>query len=138
MELKNNDYAPPEHLRFAKVLRIGVRAGFALLVIGFAAYLAGVLEPVVPIDQLPNYWGLSAAEFARVTGAPTGWAWLAQLGKGDVLNLAGIVWLSAVSSLAVLAVVPIFARRGETAQVIICLLLVAVLALAAANVLAPT
>lgn len=128
-------YASPEQLRYARVLSLGVQAGFVALVVTFILYMAGVLVPLVPVDQLPKYWGLSAAEFAKATGTPTGWAWVAQIAKGDMLNLLGIVVLASVSAVSTLAVVPIFARRGDRAHVAIALLLVLVLAASAANIL---
>lgn len=128
-------YASQEQLRYAKVLSIGVQAGFVILVVSFILYMAGMLTPLVPVDQLPKYWGLSAAEFAKATGMPTGWGWLAQIGKGDILNLLGIVVLASVSAVSTLAVLPIFAHRGEKAHVVISVLLVLVLAVSAANIL---
>jgi ABC-type Na+ efflux pump permease subunit len=129
-------YASPEQLRYAKVLGMGVQVGFGLLVLSFALYLAGVLEPLVPVDQLPKYWGLSAAEFVKVTHTPTGWGWLAEIGRGDMVNLIGIVVLASVSAFSTLAVLPIFARRGETAHLIISALLIVVLIVSASNILA--
>lgn len=131
----SNKYASPEQLRYAKVLSLGVQAGFVILVVCFILYLTGILVPLVPVDQLPKYWGLSAAEFAKATGTPTGWAWLAQVSKGDMANLLGIVVLASVSAVSTLAVLPIFARRGDRAHVAISLLLVLVLAISAANIL---
>lgn len=131
----SNKYASPEQLRYAKVLSLGVQAGFVILVVCFILYLTGILVPLVPVDQLPKYWGLSAAEFAKATGTPTGWAWLALVTKGDMANLLGIVVLASVSAVSTLAVLPIFARRGDRAHVAISLLLVLVLAISAANIL---
>lgn len=131
----SNKYASPEQLRYAKVLSLGVQAGFVILVVCFILYLTGILVPLVPVDQLPKYWGLSAAEFAKATGTPTGWAWLALVSKGDMANLLGIVVLASVSAASTLAVLPIFARRGDRAHVAISLLLVLVLAISAANIL---
>lgn len=128
-------YASPEQLRYARVLSLGVQAGFVILVVSFVLYMSGVLAPLVPVDQLPQYWHLSAAEFAKTTGTPTGWNWVAQIGKGDVLNLLGIVVLASVSAVSTLAVLPIFARRNDRAHVAISILLVLVLAVSAANVL---
>ena len=130
-----NKYASPEQMRYANVLGLGVRAGFVILVVTFVLYLTGVLAPLVPVDQLSQYWGLSAAEFAKATGTPTGWAWVTQIAKGDVVNLLGIVVLASISAVSTLAVLPIFARRGDRAHVAIAVLLVLVLAISAANIL---
>jgi ABC-type Na+ efflux pump permease subunit len=128
-------YASPEQLRYAKVLGIGVQVGFALLVLSFLLYLFGVLPPLVPVDQLPKYWGLPVAEFVKATNTPTGWGWVAQIGKGDMLNLVGIAVLAGISAVSSLAVLPIFARRGEVAHLLIAVLQIIVLAVSASNIL---
>lgn len=126
---------PQEQLRYAKLLDWGTRIGLLVLVLSFAAYLAGLLPGHVPVDQLPAVWGLPVAQYLAQTHTPTGWGWLALLGHGDVLGLAGIAWLAAVSVACLLALVPVYARRGDKAFVAICLAEVLVVALAASGVL---
>lgn len=123
----------PEELLFARVVAFGAKAGFILLVLSFLAYVLGVRQPLVPLDQLPRYWGLPLSQFVRATDAPTGWAWLALTGKGDVLNLIGISTLAAIPAIGYLAVLPIFARRGETALWMIALLQVLALVASACD-----
>jgi ABC-type Na+ efflux pump permease subunit len=132
----SNRYASPEQLRYARVLGAGVKAGFVLLVLTFAVYMSGVLEPLVPVDRLPEYWGLPVKEFVKATNTPTGWGWFALIGHGDMLNLLGIAVLAGVSAVSSLAVLPIFARRGETAHLVICILQILVLVASAANIFA--
>lgn len=129
-------YASPEQLRYAKVLGVGVQIGFVLLVISFFLYMFGVLKPLVPVDQLPKYWGLPVAEFVKATHTPTGWGWVALISKGDMLNLVGIAVLAGISAVCSLAVLPIFARRGEMALLIISVLQIIVLVVSASNILA--
>jgi ABC-type Na+ efflux pump permease subunit len=131
-----NKYASPEQLRYAKVLGVGVQIGFVMLVISFLLYVFGVLQPLVPLDQLPKYWGLSASEFVKATHTPTGWSWLPLVGKGDMLNLVGIAVLAGLSGVSSAAVLPIFAKRRETALLVITLLQIVVLAVSASNILA--
>jgi hypothetical protein len=128
-------YASPEQLRYAAVLGAGVQVGFVLLVLSFLLYVSGVLDPLVPFDQLPKYWGLPVAEFVKATHTPTGWGWVALIGKGDMLNLVGIAVLAGVSAVSSLAVLPIFARRGEMAHLIISVLQIIVLVVSASNIL---
>lgn len=128
-------YASPEQLRYARVLSAGVQVGFVLLVVSFLLYMAGVLTPLVPVDQVPKYWGLSAAEYVKATGTPTGWAWLKLIAKGDMLNLVGIVVLAGISAVSTLAVLPIFTRRREKAHIVISILLIVVLVVSASNIL---
>jgi hypothetical protein len=127
--------APPEQLLYARVLRACVSAGWVLLAFSFLLYLLGLPQPRIPVEQLPQYWGLPVDQFVRATQAPTGWGWLALLSSSDMLNLAGIALLAAASALSSLAVLPVLVRRGELALFAIALLQVIVVALSASNVL---
>jgi hypothetical protein len=124
-----------EELRYAKVLDIGVKIGFVLLVLSFAAYVTGILPPLVPFDRLPEYWGLSAKEFAAATNMPSGWGWVRLIGKGDILTLASIAFLAGLSVVCSLAVLPIFRRRRDIVYLLITVLQIAVLVFAASNIL---
>jgi hypothetical protein len=57
------------------------------------------------------------------------------IAKGDMLNLVGIVVLAGISIVSTLAVLPIFARRGEKALLIISVLLIVVLLVSASSIL---
>ena len=126
---------PPEQELYARLLDWGTRIGLLLLVASFVAYVSGLLPGVVPVDRLPELWTLPVAQFQARTQMPGGWGWLALLGHGDVLGLLGIALLAGVSIPCLLALVPIYAARGEKAYVAICLLEVAVVALAASGLL---
>lgn len=132
---EENKYASAEQLRYANVMGAGVKIGFILLVVSFALYVTGVLKPLVPLDQVSRYWGLSAAEYVKATGTPTGWAWLTVIGKGDMLNYVGIVVLASTSIVSTLTLLSLFKRQGEKAHLIISALLIAVLMASAANLL---
>ncbi len=131
----SSKYASPEELRYARVLDVGVKAGFVLLVFAFAVYLSGILPPHIPFDQLPRYWGLPVREFVKATSMPTGWGWLRLVATGDIVNLTAIAYMAGLSAICCLAVVPIFARRGERAHLVIAVLQIAVLVLAASDIL---
>lgn len=121
---------------YARVLEIATRLGFVALVASFAAYLFGGLPPHVPVDRLPEVWRHPVADYLQVSGMPYGWQWLARLGEGDVVTLAGIVMLAGAPMLALLAVVPRFARaRDARVHLVLCALELAVLLLAASAVL---
>jgi hypothetical protein len=118
------------------VLSVAVRAGFALLVLTFLMYMLGIQQPLVSVDQLPNYWGLPLRQFVKATHTPTGWAWFALLGKSDMLNLIGIAALAATPAFSCLAILPALARNREFALFWIALLQIVVLVVSASNVLA--
>jgi ABC-type Na+ efflux pump permease subunit len=132
---ESNKYASPEQLLYARVLGAGVKLGFVLLVLTFGLYMAGVFQPLVPVDQLPKYWNLPVRDFVKATHTPTGWGWLSEIARGDMLNLVGIAVLAGVSAVSSLAILPIFARRGETALLLISVLQVVVLVVSASGIL---
>jgi hypothetical protein len=129
-------HAAPEQLRYARVLGAGARISQVLLAVSFLLYLSGIREPLIAVDQLPRYWGLPLAQFVKATNAPTGWAWFALIGKSDMLNLLGLAVLAGVPAFSSLAVLPIFARRGEIGLFAITALQIVVLIVSASNILA--
>jgi len=131
-----NPYASAEELRYAETLGAVVRLGFVLLIASFLAYLLRIPQPRVPMDRLPQYWSLPVDQFVKATHTPTGWDWLTAVGYSDILNLVGVAVLAAASAFSSLAVLPIFARRGEFALIAITLLQLLVLAVSASNILA--
>src|SRR5205814_7312069 len=78
-----NRYASPEDLRYASVLQIGAWVGLVMLIASFAVYVSGAVSPLIPLNDLPKYWGLSAREFVAATHQPIGWAWVEELGRAD-------------------------------------------------------
>lgn len=124
-----------EALLYAVVLDWGTRIGLVALVLGFAAYVFGVLPPHVPLEQLPTLWNLPVQTFLERTGLPTGWGWLALAHKGDLSNLIGIALLAGCSLPPLLALFALYLKRRDTAYALISVLIVAVLTLAASGVL---
>jgi hypothetical protein len=135
MELK----APPDleevQQRYARWLAWCSRAGLALLVIGFLAYVTGLVDPHVPIERLPALWHRSAAEVLREIGLRPGWGWAELTHRSDMLILAGIGMLASCSIPCLAAAIPVFHARRERIFVAVCLLQIAVLALAGSGIL---
>lgn len=128
---------PPsvEQLRYARVLEIGSKLGFVTLVAGFLAYVTGVLEEHVVVEQLPALWGLSLAEYLRMTQTPTGWGWIVHLHKGEFAGLLGIAVLAGCSVVCLATIVPLYARRRDRIYAIVCTLEIIVVVLAASGIL---
>ena len=119
---------------YARWLDVATRIGFAVSLAAFLVYVSGAIEPLVPLDQLPQLWGLPAARFVQATGEPTGWGWLVLLGKSDYLNLAAIALFGVVTLVCYARIVPLLFAAGERLQACIALAQVLVLAAAAAGV----
>lgn len=120
-------------LRYARWLAWGTRVGLALLVLGFLAYAAGLVSPHVPIEQMPAIWSNPAPAYLQAAGIDPGWGWARWLPRGDMLALAAIAFLASCSIACLAAAAPIFFRGGERWLGVICLLEIAVLALAASG-----
>lgn len=128
---------PDEQLRYAWLLDLTAKVGFALLVAGFVAYAFAWLPSHVPVERLPELWSLPLAEYLQKTDTPTGWGWLELLRKGEFASLAGIAMLSGCSLVCLAALIPVYARRGDRVYAAICAIEIAILLFAASGVLAP-
>ena len=126
---------PPEQQRYADLLVWGTRVGLVVVLLGFAAYVSGLVTPPVPVERLPELWTLPLHQYLAQTGTPTGWGWTALVQRSDILSLAGIALLAGCSVLCLLSLVPLYAARGDKAFVFVCLADAAVVLLAASGIL---
>ena len=128
MELKVDPLAPQQ--RYTRWLVWSTRLAVVLLVLAYAAYVSGAIPSHVPIERLPELWGLPASTFLERTGVNPGWGWASFLPAGDTLVIAAIALLISSSILCLAAIVPQFFARGEHLFAVICVLQIAVLVLA--------
>jgi hypothetical protein len=124
-----------EQLRYARVLEIGVRIGFVLLVVAFLAYVAGILPAHVALDRLPDLWTLPAHEYAVQAAVPRGWGWVRLLHRGELLAQGAIAVLAGVSIACFAALVPLYRARGDRLYLALAILEIVVLGLAASGLL---
>jgi len=121
--------------RYARWLRGTTRVTVVLLIASYAAYVARLLPAHVPIDRLPELWKLPASEYLVRTGLKPGWSWASFIGNGDMLVLAAIALLISSSILCLAAVIPAFRKQGENLFVGMCVMQIAVLAVATSGML---
>jgi hypothetical protein len=126
-----------EQLLYAKVLDKGMKLGIIGLLITFALYTFGIVEPRIPIDQVQNYWNFEGgvSEYLDRTGIHAGWAWLGDLGYSDMLNFLPIAFLSLVTVICYLAIIPGLIRKKDTTYAVIAIVEVVVLLVAASGLL---
>ena len=124
-----------EASRYALLLDWGTRIGLLALVISFAAYLFGWLEPHVPLEQLPGVWSLPVAAYLERTATPTARAWLTVAYQGDLSNLIGIALLAGCSLPPLLGLIPLYLKRRDYAYAGISAFVAMVLVLAASGIL---
>jgi hypothetical protein len=98
---------------YARWVDIGTRIGFLLLVGTFAIYVFGLLDPLVPPQELARLWGLPVDRYVAAVKGPTGWGWLALLGRSDYLNYVGVALLASISIAAYARIVPTLIALGD-------------------------
>jgi amino acid transporter len=133
--------ASEEQLLYAKILNVGMYLGLGILLATFALYLSGLLAPAVPIEELPNYWTLSAHEYLEAINHQflhrdelvLGWGWVFVLNKGDFINFVGIAVLALVTIVCYLGILPTLFRKKDWIYGAIAVLEVLVLVLAASG-----
>lgn len=126
---------PIEQRIYARWLDIGTRIGLAVLVVGFALYVFGVLDPHVPPQDLARLWTLPVDHYVATAGAPTGWDWLQHLGKGDYLNFLGISVFASITIVCYARIVPTLFFEGDRLQLGLAIAQIVVLIAAASGFL---
>jgi hypothetical protein len=124
-----------EQIAYAKILDLGMKVGLVALVISFGLYVLGVMEPHVPLQDLPKYWKLPVHEYLKQANIHEGWSWLHMLHKGDFLNFVGIAFLAGVSIICYLSIIPALFRKKDTIYAFLAIAEVTVLVLAASGIL---
>ena len=132
-----------EQLLYAKVLAAGMYTGLAILVVTFVVYLTGLVEPAVPVKELPAYWTMNVEQYLDVVNeqylrrdhALHGWWWLTALGHGDYLNFVGIAVLSTVTLVCFVGIIPSLLAKRDWIYATIATTEVVILALAASGLL---
>ena len=127
--------ATEEQLLYANILNKGMLVGLLGLIVTFIIYGAGILEPKIPLEQVQNYWVMPVSEYLQLTGIQAGWAWLGNLGYGDMLNFLPIAFLSLLTIICYLAILPGLMRKKDTAYVVLVIVEVIVLTVAASGIL---
>ena len=123
-------------LIYARWLDWATRVALGVLGASFTLYVLGILEPLVPVAELARIWTHPVDRFVAATGAPTGWAWLGHLGRGDYLNLAGLALVGFITVLCYARIVPVAFRSGERLYAALALLQIIVLLAAASGLYA--
>lgn len=102
----------------------------------FLLYVFGLTTPKVPLSELPANWSLPAQLYSSLVGVSTGWGWLKLVHYGDYMNFLGIAFLSSVTIICYIRLVPITLRSKDRSLSIILLLEIILLFLAASGLLA--
>jgi len=127
--------ATEEQILYANILNKGMLVGLLGLIVTFVIYVLGILTPKIPLEKIQQYWKMSVKDYLHESGIQAGWAWLKNLGYGDMLNFIPIAFLSGLTIICYLAIVPGLIRKKDTAYTILALLEVIILCVAASGIL---
>ena len=127
--------ATEEQILYANILNKGMLIGLLGLVVTFIIYATGILPTKIPLGDVQNYWVMPVSEYLAKTGIHAGWAWLGNLGYGDMLTFLPIAFLSLLTIICYLAILPGLIRKKDTAYVVLAIVEVIVLTVAASGIL---
>ena len=133
--------ANEEQLLYARILDWGMYFGLGILLLTFGLYLTGAIAPAIPLEEVSNYWTLSAYEYLEVTNheflqrdhVVDGWQWLYVLNMSDYLNFVGIAILALVTIVCYLGILPTLFKKKDWIYLAIAVTEIVVLALAASG-----
>jgi hypothetical protein len=136
--------ADEDQLVYASLLAKGMYLGLGILLVTFMLYMTGLVQPAIPIEELPRLWTLSVHEYLETVNheflhraeVVDGWGWMALLNTGDYLNFIGIALLSAVTIFCYLRILPNLFRKKDHIYATIAILEILVLTLAASGLIA--
>jgi hypothetical protein len=136
--------ADADQLLYAGILAKGMYLGLGLLVVTFIIYMTGLVQPGIPIDELPRLWILNVHDYTETVNheflhrpeVVVGWGWLGLVGMSDFMNFIGIAVLSGVTIVCYLGILPSLFRKKDRIYASIAVLEVIVLVLAASGLVA--
>ena len=121
-------------MAYADWLFYGCWAGLVVMLITYALYVSGILIPHVPLERMPEYWNQPVSAYLDKAQAPTGWGWVALLGRGDFVNFVGVVLLAGMSIICYLRILPDLLAKKDMIYFTLALIQVLVLVFAASGI----
>ncbi len=136
--------ADADQLLYAGILAKGMYLGLGILILTFIIYMTGLVQPGIPIEELPRLWTLGVHDYTEAVNhdflhrpeVVVGWGWVGLVGMADFMNFIGIAVLSAVTIVCYLGLLPSLFRKKDWIYASIAVLEVIVLALAASGLVA--
>jgi hypothetical protein len=127
--------AGPEQILYASILEKGMYFGLLLIIITYLIYVLGIIEPYVPLADIPKLWGMNVHDYLKTTNIHDGWAWLGMIRYSDFLNFIPIAILAGVTILCFLSIVPVLWKENDRLYAVFALLEALILGFAASGIL---
>ncbi len=127
--------ATEEQILYGNILNKGMIIGLIGLIVAFIIYALEVMPTKIPLVEVQHYWVMPVHEYLEKSGMHAGWYWITQIGYADMLNLFPIAFLSALTIICYIAILPVLSKKKDTVYVILSIVEVLVLCLAASGIL---
>jgi hypothetical protein len=126
---------PKEQLVYARILGYGTKISILVIAAAYIAYITGILPHYIEFDKIVELWGKKSHKFVEETNTPLGWEWIGLVMYGDFLNLLLLTFLSFLTIICYLAIIPVLVAKKDFIYFVIALLEVVVLLLAASGLI---
>ncbi|MCC6027203.1 MAG: hypothetical protein LM574_01245 [Archaeoglobus sp.] len=126
---------PKEQLVYAGILWYGSIISIVAITAAYIVYITGILPHYIEFDKIVELWGKKSHKFVEETNTPIGWEWLRLVMYGDFLNLLLLTFLSFLTIVCYLAIIPLLVAKKDFIYFVIALVEVLVLLLAASGLI---
>ena len=122
---------------YGTILMKGVVTSLSVLCLAFMAYFISLLTAYISYESFVNNWSLPMHEYHKAVGLEigTGWAWVSQLTYPDLASLVTVMYLSSITLICYLKILPIFFKRKDKIYFILTMAEIVVLCVAASGIL---
>ena len=103
----------PEQKRYSTYLLYGAWLGIGVMLLTYAIYLLGLVEPYVPLEDLVEYWSMGSDRYLMRGGIPSQWGWVTLVGYGDFVNFVGIALMGLLTLGGLLMLLPAYIRQRD-------------------------
>ena len=134
-QIQKSTGATEAQILYANILNAGMLIGFISLITIFILYISGILSPLIPPEKVESYWTLPLHDYLEKSGMEVGWAWFGKLQYGDMLNFVPIAFLSLLTIICYISLIPGLLRKKDTTYTVIAIVEIIVLLVAASGIL---
>ena len=134
-QIQTSSGATEAQILYANILNTGMLIGFIGLIVIFILYFTGILSPLIPLEKVETYWTLPVHDYLEKSGMEVGWAWFGKLQYGDMLNFIPIAFLSLLTIICYISLIPGLIRKKDTTYTVIAIVEIIVLLVAASGIL---
>ena len=111
IDKRYNQNIQEDQLAYARIIEKASYAGIFFIIVAFVIYGFQVYPSNLPPEKSIQYLMLRASDYAQLTDAPKGWAWVYHLDKSDVLSFSSIVFVGMISFIAYFRVLSLYVRK---------------------------